>query len=85
MTDGQAAKALKSARAVTAHYMAKQAGVKISAAHAYLGAAAGRGVVKAVGGKSGHRVYAVLDTKIPERSPGMAATLGTTSGSSKSK
>lgn len=85
MTDAQAKKAMASSRTVTAHNLARQAGVKISAAHAYLRGAAERGLVKAVGGKSGHRVYAVVDTKVPAKAPGMASTLGTTSGSSKTK
>lgn len=85
ITDAQAQKALSSSRTVTAHNLARQAGVKISTAHAYLRAAAGRGLVEAAGGKSGHRVYAVAGSKIPARPPGMSSTLGTTSGSSKGK
>lgn len=85
MTDAQAQRALSSSRTITAHNLARQAGVKISAAHAYLRGAAERGLVEVAGGKSGHRVYAVVNSKVPPRAPGMSATLGTTSGSSKNK
>lgn len=85
ITDAQAQKAMSSARTVTAHNLARQAGVKISAAHAYLRGASERGLIKVAGGKSGHRVYAVVDPKVPAKAPGMASTLGTASGSSKSK
>jgi len=85
MTDAQAERTLKSVRTITSHYLARQAGVKISAAHAYLRDAAGRGLVQAVGGKSGRRIYAVSGSKVPAKAPGMASTLGTTSGSSKSR
>lgn len=85
MADAQAQKAMASSRTVTAHNLARQTGVKISAAHAYLRGAAERGLVRAAGGKSGHRIYAVVDSKVPAKAPGMASTLGTTSGSSKNK
>ncbi len=85
ITDAKAQKALSSSRTITAHNLARQAGVKISTAHAYLRGAAERGLVEVAGGKSGHRVYAVVGSKVPPRAPGMASTLGTTSGSSKAK
>lgn len=81
ISDAQAQKALSSSRTVTAHNLARQAGVKISTAHAYLRGAAERGQVEVAGGKSGHRVYAVVGSKIPARPPGMSSTLGTTGGS----
>lgn len=85
MTDAQAERTLKSARTVTSHYLARQAGVKISAAHAYLRDAAGRGLVQDAGGRSGHRVYAVTDPASPAKALGMASTLGTIGGSSKGR
>ena len=85
MTDAQAERTLRSVRTVTSNYLARQAGVKISAARAYLRDAAARGLVQDVGGTCGRRVYAVVGSKVPARAPGMASTIGTTGGSSKSK
>ena len=57
LTDQQASKALKSAKVITVQELAKQTGVKISAANAFLKEAAKKGTVKVVGGYSGHHIY----------------------------
>jgi small subunit ribosomal protein S25e len=53
----QAAKFLKNAKVITVQEMARQTGVKISAANAYLLKLLQNGEVKRVGGHSGHHVY----------------------------
>ena len=57
LTEQQAAKALKSSKVITVQELAKQTGVKISAANAFLIEAAKKGTVKKVGGYSGHHIY----------------------------
>ena len=57
LTEQQAAKALKSSKVITVQDLARQTGVKISAANAFLRDAAGKGTVKRVGGYSGHVIY----------------------------
>lgn len=56
LTEQQAARAMR-AKVITAPDLARQTGVKISAAAAFLRAAAADGRVRLVGGKSGHRIY----------------------------
>ena len=62
ITGQQAAKALKSARVITAQELAKQAGVKVSAANRHLREAVQNGTVKRVGGYSGHWLYQTVSS-----------------------
>ena len=55
--DAQAERALKGAKVVTPQDLARQAGVKVSAANAYLRRALAEGKVVEAGGYSGHRLY----------------------------
>lgn len=60
----QAGKIVGSAKAITALELARQAGVKASAANAYLAAAAREGRLRVAGGRSGHRVYAAASASV---------------------
>jgi len=57
LTDEQASKVLKSSKVVTVQELARQTGVKISAANAYLKKSLQSGTVKKIGGHSGHQIY----------------------------
>lgn len=57
LSEEQASKVLKGAKVITAQELAKQTGVKISAANAFLRQASQKGRVRRVGGYSGHRIY----------------------------
>ncbi len=57
LTAGQAAKAMRISKAVTVHDLARQTGVKMSAANAFLRRSVADGTVVRVGGRSGHYVY----------------------------
>ncbi len=57
LTEQQASKALKSSKVITVQELARQTGVKISAANAFLKDAVKKGTVKRVGGYSGHHIY----------------------------
>ena len=57
LKDEQATKILKNAKVITKYELARQTGVKISAANAFLNRAVQKNLVKIVGGNSGHRVY----------------------------
>lgn len=57
LDDAQASKFIKNAKVITAHELAKQTGVKVSAANAYLRRSLESGTVKKVGGFSGHHIY----------------------------
>lgn len=57
LTDDQAMKAIKNAKVITIQELARQTGVKISAANAYLKKSVKNGTVKKIGGYSGHHIY----------------------------
>lgn len=57
LTDEQAMKFLKGSKVITVSELAKQTGVKLSAANAFLQDALKRNVVKRVAGHSGHHLY----------------------------
>ena len=57
LTEEQASKYVKNAKVITAYELARQTGVKISAANTYLKQSLQKGNIKKVGGFSGHFVY----------------------------
>ncbi len=57
LTEEQASKAIKGTKIITVQELARQTGVKISAANAYLRQAAKEGRVIRVSGHSGHHIY----------------------------
>ena len=57
VNEQQAMKIIQSSKVVTIQDLARQTGVKISAANAFLKQSADKGVVKRVGGYSGHYLY----------------------------
>ena len=60
VNEDQAMKFIKSAKVITVQELAKQLGVKISAANAFLRKSLNDGTVKRVGGFSGHHIYQSL-------------------------
>ncbi len=50
-------KAIKSSKVITKQELARQTGVKISTANAFLRSALQKGLVKKIGGNSGHQIY----------------------------
>jgi small subunit ribosomal protein S25e len=57
VNEQQAMKIIQGSKVVTVQDLARQTGVKISAANRFLKEAAIKGTVKKVGGYSGHRLY----------------------------
>ena len=57
VNEQQATKIIQSAKVITAHDLARQTGVKISAANRFLKESAEKGTLKKVGGYSGHHLY----------------------------
>lgn len=57
LTEAQASKYMKSAKVITVQDLARQTGVKISAANKFLKEALAKGSVKRAGGYSGHYIY----------------------------
>jgi small subunit ribosomal protein S25e len=55
--ESQGIKALQGMKAITIHAFARAAGVKISVANTFIKSIEAKGLVKSVGGNSGHRVY----------------------------
>ena len=53
----QALKYIKSAKAITAHDLARNTSVKISTANLFLQKSLDKGIVKRIGGFSGHHIY----------------------------
>jgi small subunit ribosomal protein S25e len=57
MDEGQAMKAVRTLRAITSQALARATGVKVSVANAFLRSLETKGVVRLIGGYSGHRIY----------------------------
>ena len=57
INEEQASKIIKSSKVITIQDLARQANVKISTANAFLKKALTQGIVKKVGGFSGHYIY----------------------------
>ena len=62
VNEKQAMKIIQNAKVVTVQDLARQTGVKISAANAFLKESAIKGTVKKVGGYSGHYLYQVVSS-----------------------
>ncbi|MCV0430182.1 MarR family transcriptional regulator [Nitrosopumilus sp.] len=58
----QALKIIQNSKVVTVQDLARQTGVKISAANAFLRESANKGIVKRVGGYSGHHLYQAVSS-----------------------
>jgi len=57
LNDKEASKIIQNSKVITVHDLARQTGVKISAANTYLKEALQKGVIRKVGGYSGHYIY----------------------------
>ena len=57
INESQALKYIKSANVITAHDLARNTSVKISTANSFLQKSLKNGIVKRIGGFSGHHVY----------------------------
>ena len=62
LDEKQAMRVIQNSKVVTVQDLARQTGVKISAANAFLKESASKGVVKKVGGYSGHHLYQVVSS-----------------------
>ncbi len=62
VNEQQAMKIIQNAKVITVQDLARQTGVKISAANAFLRDSATKGTVKRVGGYSGHHLYQVASS-----------------------
>ncbi len=62
LNEKQAMKVIQNSKVVTVQDLARQTGVKISAANAFLKESASKGIVKRVGGYSGHHLYQVVSS-----------------------
>ena len=62
LDEQKAMKVIKNSKVVTVQDLARQTGVKISAANSFLKQAAIKGTVKKIGGYSGHHLYQVVSS-----------------------
>ena len=62
VNEQQAMKIIQNSKVVTVQDLARQTGVKISAANAFLRESANKGIIKRVGGYSGHHLYQVVSS-----------------------
>ena len=60
VNEQQAMKIIQNSKVVTVQDLARQTGVKISAANSFLKESAAKGIVKKVGGYAGHHLYQVV-------------------------
>lgn len=61
LEESQGRRAIQSTKAITIQGIARAAGVKVSVANAYIKSLETKGIVKSVGGYSGHRVYKLVE------------------------
>jgi len=62
VNEQQAMKIIQNSKVITVQDLARQTGVKISAANAFLKNSAIKGTIKRVGGYSGHRLYQAVSS-----------------------
>ena len=62
VNEKDAMKIIQGAKVVTIHDLARQTGVKISAANSFLRDLTKKGIVKRVGGYSGHYIYQAVSS-----------------------
>jgi len=62
VNEQQALKIIQNSKIVTVQDLARQTGVKISAANAFLKESTSKGIVKKVGGYSGHHLYQAVSS-----------------------
>jgi small subunit ribosomal protein S25e len=62
LNEQQAMKIIQNSKVVTVQDLARQTGVKISAANAFLKESTNKGIVKRVGGYSGHHLYQIVSS-----------------------
>ncbi len=62
VNEQQAMKIIQNSKVFTVQDLARQTGVKISAANAFLRESANKGTIKRVGGYSGHHLYQVVSS-----------------------
>ena len=59
--ESQGLKTLKNMKPITSHALARSMGIKISVANSFLRSLESKGIVKSIGGYSGHRIYELLN------------------------
>ena len=57
LNEQEATKIIQKAKVITVHDLARQTGVKVSAANVFLKESLKKGLIKKVGGFSGHYIY----------------------------
>ena len=57
LNEKEATKIIQNSKVITVHELARQTGVKVSAANVFLKDALKKGVIKRAGGFSGHYIY----------------------------
>ena len=57
LNEQDATKIIQHAKVITVHELARQTGVKVSAANVFLKESLKKGIIKRVGGFSGHYIY----------------------------
>ncbi len=57
VNEQEATKIVKNSKVITVHELARQTGVKVSAANVFLKESLKKGIIKRVGGFSGHYIY----------------------------
>ena len=61
INEGQAMKSIRILKPITSQALARANGVRISVANAFLRSLETKGIVKAIGGYSGHRLYELVN------------------------
>ena len=62
LNEKQAMRVIQNSKVITVQDLARQTGVKISAANAFLIESTSKGIVKRVGGYSGHHLYQIVSS-----------------------
>ena len=62
LNEQEATKIIQHAQVITVHDLARQTGVKVSAANVFLKESLKKGIIKRVGGFSGHYIYQTVSS-----------------------
>jgi predicted transcriptional regulator of viral defense system len=78
INEQEATKIVQHSKVITVHELARQTGVKVSAANVFLKESLKKGIIKRAGGFSGHYIYQPISSYSEKTSPGFRSISAST-------